>query len=160
MSYKQKQSTYPYFCITNSARVEDGVLAGLLGADTTFFDTSLETGGASGFDKGKYTAPVKGLYYVSIILCCRNNGTPGNDDGYFGFAFKRAITDSAETFRTTTDNPGNISTTTREYISTFSTIVRLDANGYIRVYSSEFENAQDYMANSSYFMGHLITAFN
>ena len=162
MSYRQKKSQYPYFCVRNSAERTDtnGILDTLLAENTEFFDQDVESGAASGYETGKYTAPVRGLYYVSIILCCRNNGTAGDDDGTFGFAFKRAAADSSETLRTTIDNPGNISTTNREYISNFSTIVQLDAGGYVRVYADGFSDAQTYMAQASYFMGHLITAFN
>ncbi len=162
MSYLQKQSQYPYFCVRNSAAVTDGVLNTMFTADVTpnFFDQAVEPGAASGYAAGKYTAPVKGLYYVSIILCCKNNGAAGADDGKFGFAFKRAAADTVETIRTTIDNPGNISTTNREYISNFSTIVQLDAGGYVRVYAIDFGDAQTYMLQASYFMGHLITAFN
>lgn len=159
MSYKQTISSFPHFCVTNNASSTD-TLNTILGSGTTFFDTHLEQS-TDKYTTGKYTAPVKGLYCIEIILSCLNNSNPGDDSGEWGVAFKVNSTDSIETIRSINDNPGNYSTTTNEYNTRFSTIVRLNVGGYVRTYANGFNNgAEIYSAKRNYFMGYLVAAFN
>ncbi len=158
MSYKQSQSTYPYFSVTNSTSTSNP-LDTLLASSTTFFNTDVNSG-AGTYSNGKYTAPVKGLYYIEVILNCVNQSGSTDDSGEWGVAFKQNSTDSTESTRYITDNPGSRSTQDIEYVTRFSTILQLNVNGYVRVYSSGFSDAEMYLSYRNYFTGYLIAAFN
>jgi hypothetical protein len=157
MSYKQTITNFPHFCVTNNTSITNH-LNSILASGTTFFNTHLEQT-TTNYANGKYTAPVKGLYYIEISLCCVNNSGTGDDTGEWGVAFKVNSTDT-EITRSINDNPENYSTLNVEYNTRFSTIVRLNVGGYVRVYATDFTDAQIYTANRNYFMGYLVAAFN
>lgn len=157
MSYRTSQSTYPYFCINNNTTTTN-LLDTILASNTTFFNNDAGSG-AGTYSNGKYTAPVKGLYYIEVILNCVNQSAANDDSGEWGIAFKQNSTDSVESTRHVTDNPGDRSTQDVEYVTRFSTILQLNAGGYVRVYSSGFTEFETYLSYRNYFMGYLIAEF-
>ena len=163
-SYKQLQTTYPYFCQSGPGTNTD-ISMNSIATSPTFWNsgTNLEKGSdcittntANGL---VFTAPVKGLYYFKIILNCINNGNGGDDSGDWGITITRASPLSNST-RKITDNPENIATTATEYNSQFSTIVYLNQSDTVKMYSFGFINAQTYLANSCFFMGYLVAGFS
>jgi hypothetical protein len=161
-SYRQLQSTYPYFCQSGPSNNLDTSINDIA-TSTTFWNggTNLERGSASVTTNTVnglvFTAPVKGLYYFKIILNCLNQSATGNNDGTWGFTITKGSTPSN---RSITDNPGNISTTTTQYNTQFSTIVFLNSADTVKMYSSGLTDTETYLANKCFFMGYLIAGFD
>ncbi len=162
-SFKQSQSTYPYFCQSGPSANTDTNLASIC-TSTTFWNggTNLERGSAcitTNTANGLvFTAPVKGLYHFTIMLNMLNQSNTGDDSGYWGITITKS---GVATNRTIQDDQENIATTTTEYNTQFSTIAYLNANDTVKMYSTGFTgNLQTYLANSCYFMGYLVAGFS
>ena len=159
-SYKQLQSTYPYFCQSGPSS-NTSISINNISTSSTFWNdgTNLERGSASvSLANGLvFTAPVKGLYYFEIILNCLS-GSLSDDSGMWGITITRAspLTNSD---RYIIDNPSNIATITTEYNTQFSTNVYLNANDTVKMYGTQFTNQQVYLANRCFFMGYLVAGF-
>jgi hypothetical protein len=165
-SYKQSQTTYPYFCQSGPGSNTD-ISMNAIAISPTFWNngTNLEKGSdcittntANGL---LFTAPVSGLYYFEIILNCLNNSSTYSDDsGKWGITITRAspLTNST---RSISDNPENIATDGTEYNTQFSTTVYLNQNDTVKMYSAVFTTpVQRYLANSCFFMGYLVGGFS
>jgi hypothetical protein len=161
-SYKQSQTTYPYFCQSGPGSNTD-ISMNNIATSPTFWNngTNLEKGSdcittntANGL---LFTAPVKGLYYFKIILNCLNQSNPGDDSGDWGFIITKS---GSSTIRKIADNPEFFATTVTEYNTQFSTIAYLNANDTVKMYGSGFVSPQTYLANSCFFMGYLVAGFS
>jgi hypothetical protein len=161
-SYKQSESNYPYFCQSGPGTNQNTNIT-TISTSTTFWNngTNLERGYESITTNTAgglvFTAPVKGLYYFKIIFNCINQSNNGDDDGIWGFTITKSDISSN---RYITDNPESISFTDKEYNTKFSTVVYLNANDTVKVYSVGFTGLQTYLANSCFFMGYLIAGFS
>ena len=161
-SYKQLQSTYPYFCQSGPSS-NTSISINNISTSSTFWNdgTNLERGSASVTTNTAnglvFTAPVKGLYYFEIILNCLS-ASLSDDSGTWGITITRAspLTNSD---RYIIDNPSNIATITTEYNTQFSTNVYLNANDTVKMYGTQFTNQQVYLANRCFFMGYLVAGF-
>ena len=160
-SYRQPKNTYPYFCQSGPSS-NTSISINNISTSSTFWNdgTNLERGSESVTTNTAnglvFTAPVKGLYYFKIILNCLNNGSTGDDSGMWGFTITKSGTSSD---RYITDDPGNIATTATEYNTQFSTIAFLNANDTVKMYGTQFNDAETYLANRCFFMGYLIAGF-
>ena len=163
-SYRQSQSTYPYFCQSGPSSNTDTNITSI-STSSTFWNggTNLERGSASVTTNTSnglvFTAPVEGLYYFEIILNCLNNSATGDDSGTWGITITRAspLTNSD---RYIIDNPSNIATTGTEYNTQFSTNVYLNASDTVKMYGTQFTNLETYLANKCFFMGYLVAGFS
>jgi hypothetical protein len=165
-SYRQLESTYPYFCQSGPAAgsgTSQDFSMNTIATSPTFWNngTNLERGSecittntANGL---LFTAPVNGLYYFKIILNCINQSGAGDDSGDWGFTITKSGT---ATNRYITDNPEYFSATDTEYNTKFSTIAYLAKDDTVKMYSARFVNAQTYIANSCFFIGYLVAGLN
>ena len=162
-SYRQSQSTYPYFCQSGPDTNRTTKLTDIA------ISSNFWNGNSNNLERGSacittdtanglvFTAPVKGLYYFKISFCCLNNSNTGDDSGIWGFSITKSGT---STNRVTADDPSNISTTETEYNTQFSTIAHLNVNDTVKMYSNNFTSEEIYLADKCYFMGYLIAGFS
>ena len=163
-SYRQLESAYPYFCQSGPG-TDTATNITSISTSNTFWNggTNLERGSACIVTTGApggglvFTAPVKGLYYFKIILCCINNSAIGADSGNWGFRINKSGT---LTNRVIDDKPGNIATTATEYNTQFSTIAFLNVDDTVRMYSTGYIDDEIYLADKCYFMGYLVSGFS
>lgn len=161
MSYTLTKSSYPHFSATLSTNKTTS-LSNLSVTGGIIMDLLLESGGGdytNGYSTttGVFTAPIKGLYNFYAILCCLNNSANGDDSGSWGFSL---TVNSLTSTRLINDNPENRSSTTTEYLTSFSILTNLNAGDTVKLYGSGFDDAQTYLSNRCHFKGYLVAAYN